>query len=237
MSSTPLKRFWKTVAVQDYADGYGVTLDGKAIRAPSKRLLLVESRPLAEAMAEEWRAIDGPFTAAALPMTQLANTAFDRVIPDRATLHASLLGYVDTDVVCYRVNAPPALRERQHERWEPLLAWASQRTGATWLTTDSLMPLVQSEAVHAAMDYQLSVLSVSAFTAFQATAPLIGSLVAGLALVAGRLTADQAFAVGHVDELWQSEHWGDDYEALDRRAGVLADLRSAEKYLALTITV
>ncbi len=233
MSPSPLRRFWKTVTVQASAGGFVVALDGKAIRAPSKRPLLVESLALAEAMAEEWRAITDSFTPSALPLTQLANTAFDRVTPERAAMTATLLEYVDGDVLCYRATDPPGLRDRQQTTWDPWLHWIAGRTGAVWQTTDSLMPLVQPAAVHTALANDLATLSTAAFTAFQASAPLIGSLVVGLALVAGHVTAEQAFAIGHVDELWQSEHWGDDYEALDRRAAVLADLRHAHRYLVL----
>ena len=48
--------------------------------------------------------------------------------------------------------------------------------------------------------------------------PALGSLVLGLALAAGEMDAETAYPLGALDELFQAEQWGDDYEAVDRRA-------------------
>ena len=63
--------------------------------------------------------------------------------------------------------------------------------------------------------------------------PALGSLVLGLALVEARLDAAQAFALGTLEELFQTEQWGEDAEAADRRAGVAADIALAERFVRL----
>ena len=42
-----------------------------------------------------------------------------------------------------------------------------------------------------------------------------GSLVIGLAVVKGRLGADEAWSLSRIDEAWQEEQWGVDEEAAD----------------------
>src|SRR5439155_8018739 len=78
-----VRRFYKTVAVTDENISFCVRLDRKLLRTPSKTVLRLPTRAMAEAIAAEWRAqpekID-PFT---MPLTRLANTAIDRVEPDR----------------------------------------------------------------------------------------------------------------------------------------------------------
>jgi chaperone required for assembly of F1-ATPase len=64
--------------------------------------------------------------------------------------------------------------------------------------------------------------------------PALGSLVLGLALVEARLDAAQAFALGTLEELFQTEQWGEDAEAADRRAGVAADIALAERFVRLS---
>jgi chaperone required for assembly of F1-ATPase len=64
--------------------------------------------------------------------------------------------------------------------------------------------------------------------------PALGSLVLGLALASGHMDADTAYRLGALDELFQAEQWGEDYEAIDRRKNMLADIVLAARYIDLT---
>ncbi|RYY33245.1 MAG: ATPase, partial [Sphingomonadales bacterium] len=48
-----MKRFWKDVTI----DGQGIALDGKPVRTPGRVPLVLPSPALAEAVADEWRAV------------------------------------------------------------------------------------------------------------------------------------------------------------------------------------
>ena len=54
--------------------------------------------------------------------------------------------------------------------------------------------------------------------------PALGSLVLGLALAAGALDGETAYALGALDELFQVEQWGEDEEATARRAAIRQDV-------------
>ena len=56
---------------------------------------------------------------------------------------------------------------------------------------------------------------------------LTGSALLALALAAGRLDADEAWAAAHVDEDWNMEFWGRDELALARRAYRFAEMQAA----------
>jgi chaperone required for assembly of F1-ATPase len=49
----------------------------------------------------------------------------------------------------------------------------------------------------------------------------------------GRLDAEGAFAASQLDESFQIERWGEDYEAADRRAALKADIATAARFVAL----
>lgn len=51
-----MRRFWKTVGLDQRGDSYAVTLDGRAIKSPSGNTLLVpaKKRLLAATIATEW---------------------------------------------------------------------------------------------------------------------------------------------------------------------------------------
>ena len=62
---------------------------------------------------------------------------------------------------------------------------------------------------------------------------LTGSPLLVIAYLEGRLTADEVWAATHVDETWQDEQWGEDAEALARRATRRAEFDAAVRFLEL----
>ena len=74
------KRFYKDVAVtEDGAAASALKLDGKTVRTPGKAELVLPTRALADAVAEEWRAQGERIDPATMPLTKLANSAIDGV--------------------------------------------------------------------------------------------------------------------------------------------------------------
>ena len=53
------KRFYQRVDVADRDGGFALLLDEKPVRTPGKKQLLLPSRGLAEAVAEEWARTKG----------------------------------------------------------------------------------------------------------------------------------------------------------------------------------
>lgn len=232
------RRFWKQAAVIDDAsvlgaEGFGIALDGRPVRVPSRRPLVVRSRALADALAAEWNAQGETFDPAAMPLTQLANTAQDRVGPLRAEIIAELMAHADSEVLCYRADDPASLVARQAEVWDPLLEWARSRFGCAWTVTAGLMPVGQGAAVHESLRAALEAMDDDLLTAFQVAAPLCGSPVLGMALIEGRLSAGEAHAAALLDELFQADRWGEDREAVQRRARVKAELEDIARFVAL----
>jgi chaperone required for assembly of F1-ATPase len=58
-------------------------------------------------------------------------------------------------------------------------------------------------------------------------------LVIGLALIEGRLDAQEAFAASQLDESFQIEGWGKDAEQAERRRALAADIEAATRFLLL----
>ena len=126
------------------AVGYAITLDGKPIKTPGKRDLLVPSGALAAAIAEEWNTQETEVRTATMPLTRLATTAVDRVATQRDTIIRQTANYAATDLVCYRATHPPALAARQQAVWQPLIDWAVLRYDAPLSVTTGVIPTKQS---------------------------------------------------------------------------------------------
>jgi len=202
-----VKRFWTTVSVeQDRA----IQLDGKPVRTPGRVPLALPNDALAGAVAAEWRAVTGEIDPRAMPLTGLANAAIDRVGPDPALFARGLAVYAESDLLCYRAEAPDDLVARQCAAWDPLLDWARGRydvqietaTGILHRAQPALTLVRLGEAIAARGAFELAALS-----------PIVtigGSLVAALALAEGAATPEQVWDAISLDEDYQAERWGRD---------------------------
>lgn len=232
------KRFYDTVSVIAVDSDAGaarmvICLDGKAIKTPRGRLLAVPGAELAEAIAGEWRAQSERVDPATMPMTQLTATAIDRVAEAREHIVDALIGYAAADVVCYRATEPADLVARQHAHWQPLVDWAARRWDAALAVTQGIAPVSQPAEAIAALRAAVERLDDWELTALAAAVPACGSLVIGLALLDGRLDADDAFELSQLDESYQIERWGEDLEAARRRRGVRDEVREAFAFVTL----
>ena len=52
MSAWKAKRFWKEATVEDIEGGFTVKLDGRPVKTPAKRTLVMPTRAVAEVVAE-----------------------------------------------------------------------------------------------------------------------------------------------------------------------------------------
>ena len=228
-----MKRIYKTVSMAAVATGHEIHLDGRPVRTPQSRSLTAPTPQLAQAIVEEWAAQAEHVRPHSMPMTSLLATALDRTAPDRQRVVTGMVGFAQTDLICYRATHPDELVRRQDAVWQPLLEWAEARFGARLRLVDGVMPIPQPDSALAALAEAVGQLDPFRLTGLGATAGAAGSLVIGLAMLEGRLTAEAAFAASQVDELFQIERWGEDEEAADHRAQLLVDFCDAGRFLSL----
>jgi chaperone required for assembly of F1-ATPase len=228
-----MKRFYKTAEPVPAAGGHGVALDGKLVKTRGRHDLIVPSPPLAAAVAAEWDAQHGEIRSAAMPLTRLAGTTIDRSAAQRDAIVQQVANYAGTDLVCYRAAHPPALAALQQAVWQPLIDWAADRYGAPLAVTAGVIPASQSAASLAAFTEAVAEYDDFSLTALHAATAACGSLVIALALLEGRLDADQAFAASQLDESFQIEVWGEDAEQAKRRAALAAEIAAAAQFISL----
>jgi chaperone required for assembly of F1-ATPase len=212
---------------------YGIALDRRPVRTPGKRDLAVPSSALAAAIAEEWNTQEGEVRPATMPLTRLATTAIDRVATQRAAVARQTANYAGTDLLCYRAAHPPALTARQQTVWQPLIDWAVLRYDAPLSVTTGVIPRSQPTMSLRAFAAAIGDLDDFMLTALHAATAACGSLVLGLALLEGRVNADEAFAASQLDESFQIAAWGEDSEQAGRRRALAADIAAAARFISL----
>ncbi len=228
-----MKRFWKKAAAVRQSDGWAIRLDGKPLRTPARRPLLVPTQALANAIAAEWNDAGESIDPRSMPLTGLANAAIDRVAPDPEEFAAALAKYGESDLACYRADTPRALVDRQEKSWDELLGWARRRFDVDFCTTSGIVHVAQPEATVQRLSHAVASLDPYRLAALSPLVTIGGSLVAALSVVEGRLTADQAWSAVTIDEQWQAEQWGADAEAEAALEARRSDFFAAARFLAL----
>ena len=229
MNGWVAKRFWSSVDVVDTGDGFGVSLDGRPVRTPSKLPLICPTAEMAEKIAGEWSAVDEVIDPAVMPWTRSANSAIDKVRTQRHEVERHLAGYAATDLLCYRAEGPQTLIDRQALRWDPLIAWASDSFGVTFNVTTGVMPVDQPEETIRHIGSVMLPMSDFELTGFHDLVTLSGSFVIALATLAGRDSPEGLWNASRVDEEFQIEQWGEDEEASEHaKLRKLAFLHAAD---------
>jgi chaperone required for assembly of F1-ATPase len=228
-----VKRFWKEVAVEADGAGWGIRLDGRPVRTPARAHLVLPTRALADAVADEWRSVDDTVDPRAMPLTGLANAAIDRVAPGREAFAEALARYAEADLACYRADGPSGLIVEQEDQWDPLLAWARRRFDVDFVTTSGLMHVAQPPATVERLSHAVAALDPFRLAGLSPLVTIGGSLIAALAVLEEALTTKQAWTAVSVDERWQLEQWGSDAEAEAALENRRRDFLAASRFLEL----
>jgi chaperone required for assembly of F1-ATPase len=224
-----MKRFWTGVSV---VDG-GVLLDGKPVRTPGRLPLVLRTPQLAEAVAAEWRAVDGEIDPRAMRLTGLANAAIERIAPAPEVFAAGLASYAETDLLCYRADEPAELVARQAAMWDPPLDWARGRYDVHFTIATGIVHQAQPPATVTRLAEALGAQDAWTLAALSPIVTLTGSLVLALALAEAAIDPDAAWDAAELDATWQAERWGQDAQAAEALAARRVEYDAAVAFLRL----
>ena len=227
------KRFYAEATAGPRGDGYAVHLDGRPLRTPGKLVLVLPTAALADAIAAEWAAQKDQIDPLTMPLTRLANSVRDQVDGREREVRADIAKYAGSDLVCYRADAPEGLVDAQARAWDPVLDWARVDLGCDLAVGTGIVHVAQSAASRAAVEAAIAPLEGFQLASAHVMTTLLGSVVLALAVLNGRMTADEAWAAAHVDEDWQIAKWGADAEAARRRAARLVEFQAAARLCEL----
>jgi chaperone required for assembly of F1-ATPase len=228
-----VKRFWTEVAIAEADGGCAITLDGRLLKTPARATLVVASLPLAEAIADEWRACGEEIDPRAMPLTGLANAAIDHVAPKPNVFARDLARYAEGDLLCYRADHPAGLVAAQSAAWDPLLDWARRRFDVDFVVATGIMHVPQPAEAVGRLRAALIPASPFELAALSPIVTIGGSLITALALFQQAIDVDTAWDAVTVDDRWQLAQWGADEEALAALANRRQEFGSAARFLQL----
>lgn len=226
------KRIYDRVSIAEDAGLFVVRLDNHTARTPGGRPLGVPVKRIAEVLAQEWDAQKEEVDPATMPLTRLVNAAIDGVAAETKRVITAIAAYARNDLLCYRADGPEGLLARQAEHWDPVLSYYEKKLHKRIRLAVGVMHVEQDPGLVEAIEARLSSLGALSLTAAYTLTNLTGSVFLALAVIDGVMTPDAAWTAAHVDEDWQMSHWGEDAEAMARRARRRAEFDAAALVVA-----
>ncbi|QDZ24718.1 ATP synthase mitochondrial F1 complex assembly factor 2 [Chloropicon primus] len=206
-------RFYKRATAAEAEEAKGkwcVKLDGRKLRTPSLKVLLLPNAALAHAIAVEWEyQSSSSIRAFTMPLMQLATTATDRTPQDRDNNVATLLRYVHSDPGLCWVDEPGTPLAKAHEEaWKPVLDWFNNDLGIKVVKNESFIPVDQSpESIEQLADH-LKSLDDWEFTCLHVLSTAVKSLLLARAVLEDKVSIKEAVHLSRLEEEMQIEEWG-----------------------------
>ncbi|WP_069311344.1 ATP12 family chaperone protein [Porphyrobacter sp. LM 6] len=224
-----MRRFYKDVTLGQQPGGFQVLLDGRGVKTVGGAPQIAPTEALAEALAAEWRRQGEKIDPASLPLRDMTDYAIDVVAPDQATIARGLVAYAETDTLCYRADPDEPLHARQQAVWEPLLGAFEATHGVSLVRVSGVLHRPQPPETLARLHDRLLTLDPFALAGVEAMTKLAASLVTGLAALDARHEGEPLalWQAACLEEEWQAELWGRDWEAEERRERREADFLRA----------
>jgi chaperone required for assembly of F1-ATPase len=230
-----IRRFYKEVTLGEVPGGFQVLLDGRGIKTVGGAPQILPTRALAEALAAEWARQGDQIDPASLPLRDMADYAIDIVTADPEGIAEGLLAYAETDTLCYRADPDEPLHARQQAVWEPLLAAFEAEHAVAFTRVSGVLHRPQPPATLAVLRARLLRLNPFVLAGVEAMAKLAASLVTALAVLDAR-HEDEPRALWQaacLEEEWQADLWGRDWEAEERRERREGDFLRAAAFARL----
>lgn len=213
------KRFYKEVAAGPFDSGFVVTLDGRPVKTPGKKLpVIVPAAAIATAMAGEWAAQGEFIDPATMPMVRLINSAVESGEEMIPAFREEVIKFVGSDLLLYRAEAPQELVSQQEVSWDAALVSVARHFGVNFQPTMGIIHQSQPQASLDRLAESLGEENLFVLTALVSITGLTGSGVLAIALWNRLMSPDQVWHAAHVDEDYQIAQWGQDEEAAERRA-------------------
>ena len=226
-----MRRFYKKVEKVKNDDGWEIFLDDKSIKTPFRQTLVLPTIELAENIVLEWEGQGSEIDPLSMPLTGYAYSAIDRSQPMENQLIEQICAYAQSDVLCYRVEKPIDLAERQEAEWQPILDWLSSSRGINLRVTSGINQVEQEPTVLEFVKRNVSSFDQYQLTGLHAVTISSGSVVLALALIDKFIDFEKILELSSLEELYQMEKWGRDIETIQRHDALRQEIYNADRFM------
>eukprot|EP00127_Corallochytrium_limacisporum_P003447 Clim_evm75s149 gene=Clim_evmTU75s149 len=210
MYKREMKRFWKVADAAKAGDNqWTVKLDGRGVKTPTMRPLVLPTEELAFFIAAEFAAQNDTMKPYTMPIYTIVNTVIDqdKFRPAEAMIR-DLLGFLETDTTCCRHEYPQNLVQKQADTWDPYLTWFNKTFSVNVQHSASLLGPAHSEEDIGRIRTYLESLNPWKLTALETSVHSTKSLLISLALLERQVTLEEAVTAARLEVDTQIDQWG-----------------------------
>ncbi|GFG37286.1 hypothetical protein Cfor_03240 [Coptotermes formosanus] len=198
------KRFYRRTGILRSNGKFEITLDQRKLKSPKGSPFIIESEPLALAVAAEWDAQKDKIQRSSMHLTALCSTAIDN--PSNLTkfdLVQHIISYLDTDTVLFQSGEADELYELQLQEWQPTLNWFCKRYDVKLeATRDISGPTISQETKNVLTKHLLSY-NFWAVHGFTFGVEALKSVILTLCCVERHISVERAVLLSRLEEEFQ----------------------------------
>ncbi len=227
-----MKKFWKKVSIKKKSsNSFQIMLDERILQTPLKRELVLPNLNLTQEVVKEWDQDSKNINTESMIFYGLISTSLDKIIDNRNFYINDILGYIDTDLICYRAENPKKLVELQKNKWDPIILLIERCIGTKVQVFQGILPQKQHANLHNKLNNLIHQFDIFEISALHRITNITGSIFLSLCVLKKYISKNEIFELLFLDELWQAENWGFDKESSQKRKEIFIELNRSIFFL------
>jgi len=229
-----MKKFWKIVQVKKkLKNSFEILLDKRILKTPMQKDLIFSNYKIAKETALEWDIDEKEINTENMVFYGLISTAIDKISNDKVSYIENVLGFINTDLICYRADGPNELVDLQNSSWNPIISFIKKYIDVELKFFIGVMPSKQSLEIFNRLKTLINSFSDIEISALHRMTNLTGSIFISICILKGDVLKNEAFELSFLDELYQAKNWGIEEESLDKRDKIAKELNRIISFVEL----
>lgn len=229
-----MKKFWKNVQVKKkIKNSFEILLDKRILKTPMQKDLIFSNYKIAKETALEWDIDEKEINTENMVFYGLISTAIDKINIDKVSYIENVLGFINTDLICYRAEDPNELVDLQNNSWNPIISFIKKYIDVELKFFIGVMPSKQSLEIFNRLKTLINSFSDIEISALHRMTNLTGSIFISICILKGDVLKNEAFELSFLDELYQAKNWGIEQESLDKRDKIAKELNRIISFVEL----
>ena len=229
-----MKKFWKIVQVKKkIKNSFDILLDKRILKTPMQKDLIFSNYKIAKETALEWDIDEKEINTENMVFYGLISTAIDKISNDKVSYIDNVLGFINTDLICYRADGPNELVDLQNSSWNPINSFIKKYIDVELKFFIGVMPSKQSLQIFNRLKTLINSFSDIEISALHRMTNLTGSIFISICILKGDVLKNEAFELSFLDELYQAKNWGVEEESLDKRDKIAKELNRIISFVEL----
>ena len=229
-----MKKFWKIVQIKKkLKNSFEILLDKRILKTPMQKDLIFSNYKIAKETALEWDIDEKEINTENMVFYGLISTAIDKISNDKVSYIENVLGFINTDLICYRADGPNELVDLQNSSWNPIISFIKKYIDVELKFFIGVMPSKQSLEIFNRLKTLINSFSDIEISALHRMTNLTGSIFISICILKGDVLKNEAFELSFLDELYQAKNWGIEEESLDKRDKIAKELNRIISFVEL----